>query len=221
MVARFAGHVFDTNVENNMYTRKSVLRPAAVRLLTILFVTASLFFGATGFIGIAQKQDQRYINRNAENFVQQYNSIMSHNLIVDTGELRCLALNIYWESRSEPLKGQLAVAGVTMNRVHSDKFPNTICGVVQHSRSIRKHSCQFSWWCDGKRDDPEELSAWRNAQQLARLFLAGIYQDPTANALWYHADYVTPDWADKMERTAKIGHHIFYRAENTHMAARS
>ncbi|WP_135075814.1 cell wall hydrolase [Terasakiella sp. SH-1] len=182
------------------------------RLLTITTVSLCLFLGVTGFIPWDEYHQDKRPASQADSFARQYNSITSHNLVVDTSELRCLALNIYWESRSESLNGQLAVAGVTMNRVANKKFPDTICGVVKHSRSARLHRCQFSWYCDGKTDTPKELEAWRNAQQVARLYLAGIYTDPTSNALWYHADYVNPSWAHKMTRTAKIGRHIFYRA---------
>ncbi|SCA57767.1 hypothetical protein MTBPR1_70039 [Candidatus Terasakiella magnetica] len=196
-----------------MRSVKSLMRPALGRILAMSVVSLSLFFGVTGFIPFEDYQKDTLKEPSAAAFVRQYNTITSHNLIVDTSELRCLALNIYWEARSEPLNGKLAVAGVTMNRVAHKKFPHTICGVVKHSRSARLHRCQFSWYCDGKKDIPRELTAWRDAQQVARLYLVGIYDDPTANALWYHADYVSPSWAGKMMRTAKIGRHIFYRAQ--------
>lgn len=188
------------------------VRPFLGRLCLMIFISASLFFGVTGFKRVDPNLSKdTYQVPSAQAFAHEFNSYMSHKLIVDSEEIRCLALNIYWEARSEDLDGQLAVAGVTMNRVSDDKFPDTICGVVTQSKSRQRlHRCQFSWWCDGKKDDPKELTAWRSAQQVARLFLAGIYQDPTENAKWYHADYVTPDWAERLHRTGKIGRHIFY-----------
>lgn len=125
-------------------------------------------------------------------------------------DLRCLALNIYWESRSEPVAGQIAVASVTMNRVRSSRFPDSICDVVRQGGEIRRHRCQFSWWCDGKKDKPLEVAAWRRANTLARLAYAGVMDDPTDGALWYHADYVKPRWAKHKQSTVKIGRHIFY-----------
>jgi len=136
---------------------------------------------------------------------------LAHSLLVDTTELHCLALNIYWEARSEPLEGQLAVAGVTLNRVASTRFPDSICDVVYQGGWAKRHKCQFSWQCDGLSDSPKEKHAWHAAQHLARLYLAGRYTDPTGDALWYHADYVDPYWADSMTQTAQIGRHIFYK----------
>ncbi len=125
-------------------------------------------------------------------------------------EIRCLALNIYWEARSEPLDGQVAVAAVTLNRVEDRSFPDEICNVVRQGGEIRRHRCQFSWWCDGKKDDPLEAEAWRRANTLARLTSAGVIEDPTGGAMWYHADYVDPYWADAKKQVTKIGRHIFF-----------
>ncbi|MBO6785478.1 MAG: cell wall hydrolase [Rhodospirillales bacterium] len=125
-------------------------------------------------------------------------------------QLRCLALNVYWEARSESIPGQIAVAAVTLNRVQSPRFPSNVCDVVRQGGEIRRHRCQFSWWCDGKKDEPLETTAWRRATTLARLVSAGVIEDPTDGALWYHADYVKPHWADAKERLTKIGRHIFY-----------
>lgn len=125
-------------------------------------------------------------------------------------EIRCLALNIYWEARSEPLTGQVAVAAVTLNRVEDRRFPDEICNVVRQGGEIRRHRCQFSWWCDGKKDDPLEAEAWRRANTLARLTAAGVIEDPTGGAMWYHADYVDPYWAEAKKQVTKIGRHIFY-----------
>lgn len=124
--------------------------------------------------------------------------------------LKCLAMNIYWEARSEPLVGQVAVAAVTLNRVEDQRFPDDVCKVVRQGGEIRRHRCQFSWWCDGKKDVPLEAEAWRRANTLARLTAAGVIQDPTGGAMWYHADYVEPYWAEAKKQVTKIGKHIFY-----------
>lgn len=125
-------------------------------------------------------------------------------------ELRCLALNVYWEARSEPLEGQLAVAAVTLNRTQDARFPSSVCDVVRDGGADRRHRCQFSWWCDGKSDEPLEIDAWRRAEMVAILTRAGVVPDPTKGALWYHADYVKPAWAKVKQITAQIGRHIFY-----------
>ncbi|MGB0681625.1 MAG: cell wall hydrolase [Magnetovibrionaceae bacterium] len=126
--------------------------------------------------------------------------------------LQCLAMNIYWEARSEPDLGQVAVAAVTLNRANHKAFPNDVCGVVQQGGAERRHLCQFSWWCDGKSDLPREDKAWDESMELARHVLDGELDDPTDGAMWYHADYVKPAWSRKKVRVAKIGRHIFYRA---------
>ena len=196
-------------------TAKRALKKGRTFMISLISLT--LFVSVTGFgplpardIDINSLGTQETLTEGFS-YTDDLGSFVSHNLILDTNELRCLALNIYWEARSEPLKGQLAVAGVTLNRVASKKFPNTICGVVKQTKKPRLHRCQFSWNCDGQSDTPKELKSWRNAQQLARLFTAGIYQDPTGNALWYHANYVKPYWADSMKQTARIGRHLFYK----------
>jgi spore germination cell wall hydrolase CwlJ-like protein len=129
---------------------------------------------------------------------------------VSKNDLECLALNVYHEARSEPQEGQLAVAAVTLNRVESESFPNSVCAVVKQGGE-RLHRCQFSWWCDGKSDKPSDEQAWDTALRLSRLSLLGLAPDPTKGALYYHATYVTPRWSRSFERTARIGAHLFYR----------
>lgn len=128
----------------------------------------------------------------------------------DATGLKCLALNVYWEARSEPLDGQFAVAAVTLNRTKDERFPSDLCAVVRDGGESKLHRCQFSWWCDGKQDAPVEEDAWRRAEMVALLMRAGVVSDPTDGALWYHADYVTPDWLRGKVATARIGRHVFY-----------
>jgi hypothetical protein len=126
-------------------------------------------------------------------------------------EFECLALNIYWESRSEPSLGQFAVAAVTLNRVAAPSFPDNVCGVVRQGGEDRLHRCQFSWWCDGKNDTPKDDAAWSAARFIAYTVLFFDPPDPTRGALWYHADYVKPSWSKALSRVTKIGRHIYYR----------
>lgn len=119
----------------------------------------------------------------------------------------CLALNVYFEARSEPIVAQFAVAQVTMNRVASDKYPDTVCDVVwQHK--------QFSWTHDGKSDKPKEAKAWDTAQWVASAVLDDDDNSLSVvplDTLHYHAEYVNPHWTVYCERVGKIGIHIFYR----------
>ncbi len=124
--------------------------------------------------------------------------------------LACLALNIYFEARGEPAIGKLAVGHVVMNRVAASSYPATVCGVVRQGGGINRYRCQFSWWCDGKSDQPSDTVAWEESLLLARQILSGGSADPTAGALWYHADYVSPHWKDTLRKGPTFGRHIFY-----------
>ncbi|MCU0894765.1 MAG: cell wall hydrolase, partial [Rhodospirillales bacterium] len=128
--------------------------------------------------------------------------------VFNTGEsledqVRCLALNIYFEARSETHAGRKAVAAVTINRLQSPRFPKTICEVVRQGGDEALHSCQFSWWCDGRSDKPREGRAWREAVKMAEQVLRHGVKDPTRGALWYHADYVKPVWRREKVRVAR------------------
>lgn len=119
-------------------------------------------------------------------------------------ESLCLKKNIYFESRGEPYLGQLAVGFVTLNRVNSPKFPNTICEVVKQKK-------QFSWYWDGKSDNIYDFTGWVKAVKVANDVMYGNYKDPTNGALFYHANYVKPYWQKHFKQTKKIYKHIFYR----------
>lgn len=131
----------------------------------------------------------------------------------------CLAQNIYFEARGSSLADQIAVADVVLNRVDSAKFPDTICEVVQQGQYKKglpvRNKCQFSWWCDGKSDWPFNKEAWANAQYLAyNMINHDSYVGITEGALNYHADYVKPKWAKKLQLVGQIGSHIYYRESN-------
>lgn len=125
--------------------------------------------------------------------------------------LSCLALNVYREAGNEPFEGKVAVAQVTLNRVNSNKFPRDVCDVVyQKSRFTERVVCQFSWYCDSKhRNRPVNQEAYDESYRVAKMvFLEDFRLESIENALYYHADYVNPNW--KLKRVTKIGTHIFY-----------
>jgi N-acetylmuramoyl-L-alanine amidase len=129
-------------------------------------------------------------------------------------DLHCLALNIYHEARGEPFEGKIAVGHVVLNRVKDKRFPRQICAVIMQGGEKRRHRCHFSWWCDGRSDRPRDARAWQESILVAKLIQSGLTRDPTEGALWYHAGYVSPSWAEKFIRQAKIGRHIFYVAND-------
>ena len=133
----------------------------------------------------------------------------------------CMAFNIYHEARNESMLGQIAVGQVVMNRVWDKRFPNTVCEVVTEAVTYKGtnkpvlHKCQFSWYCDGAKDDVNKDSkAWRYSLEYASIVLSGrIVLDVTEGATHYHATYVRPAWARTKTRTTRIDRHIFYRWE--------
>ena len=130
-------------------------------------------------------------------------------------QLDCLALNIYHEARGEPSEGKLAVGHVVMNRVADRRFPGSVCAVVRQGGFKRRWRCQFTWWCDGRSDDPNELAAWEDSLYYARKVLWRATEDPTRGALWYHADHVAPAWRKQKVEGPKIGKHIFYTSPSS------
>lgn len=127
-------------------------------------------------------------------------------------ELNCLALNIYHEARGEPDEGKYAVASVTLNRVESKHYPDTICKVVYQKRwdyLRNRYVGAFSWT---ELDNPVSTNnkAWVKAASVAK----DIYYNPESNrleqALFYHARHIRPSWARKKVSVAQIGRHIFY-----------
>lgn len=131
-------------------------------------------------------------------------------------EIDCLANNILFEAGHESEKGKMAVAFVTLNRVNSGFFPKTICDVVKQKTT---GICQFSWYCEDRANriyyakdlTPQQEMLYNEIRNIAVHVYAnyGKINDPTKGALFYHADYVRPNWKN-MIHTATIGRHIFY-----------
>jgi N-acetylmuramoyl-L-alanine amidase len=133
--------------------------------------------------------------------------IMSPVFEVDAKSQQCLAMALYWEARGEGREGMLAVSSVVLNRIEDERFPDSVCGVLQEGGE--SPPCQFSWWCDGKSDAPTNQTTWSEVDSLAHTFLATRPQDPTDGALFNHATSIQRPW--RRQLTAQIGNHIFYR----------
>ena len=149
-------------------------------------------------------------------------------------ELYCLAMNTYFEAKSEPIAGQYATADVVLNRVNDARYPNTICEVVlqgptreswktkqhkdlpedQRKFNPVKHRCQFSWYCDGRDDEPRKNSrSWKKSVEIAQMMILSKdwMPDVIDGATFYHADYVSPRWSREKRMVVRIGSHLFYR----------
>lgn len=119
-------------------------------------------------------------------------------------ELECLATGIYFESKSEPLTGQLAVGKVIANRARSGgRFPPSYCGVLFQRG-------QFSF-IRGRSLPSVQRSKkqWQTAVAVAKIVDQGLHESAVGNALFFHARYVSPGW--RLKRVASIGNHVFYR----------
>ena len=118
-------------------------------------------------------------------------------------ELNCLAGAIYFESKSEPLNGQLAVGRVVIARARSGRFPNSYCGVVYQPS-------QFSFVRGNAMPAINTASrGWKNAVAIAQIAHEGSWQSPVEGALFFHATRVSPGW--RLARMARVGNHVFYR----------
>lgn len=160
--------------------------------------------------------DPRAVSEKATNVSEKATNVAS-------SEVECMALNIYHEARSDNFAGKIAVADVVLNRVESNRYPNTVCEVVEQSKLRTnwkgnvvpvKNMCQFSWFCDGLSDEPYDAGSWEEAFAVAEASLTqDKYRGITEGATHYHATYVTPNWIDDrgMQVVGRIGQHKFYR----------
>jgi len=135
-------------------------------------------------------------------------------------DIYCVAQNIYFEAGNQPLAGKVAVAHVVLNRTKHPNYPTDICEVIYQAKwktnwngnqvPIR-NQCQFSWFCDGKSDDPVDSPTWLKSLHIARDVVQGAYPDITEGSTHYHSDKILPYWADSLNETVHINNHIFYK----------
>lgn len=127
---------------------------------------------------------------------------------------KCLAEAVYFESRGEAVRGQIAVAQVVMNRVFSGKYPETVCGVVYQNK-YRHFACQFTFACDNNPDVIREPEMWERAKKISKAMLDGqIWLPEVGKSTHYHAYWVRPSWVAEMKKMYKFGVHTFYRPRN-------
>ena len=150
---------------------------------------------------------------------------------VDPEQAYCLAENIYYESKGEDIRGQYAVASVTLNRANDPRFPNTVCGVVKQtgvSRIGKNIVCAFSWYCESNKKGKEipvrnkdgsinqaVVDQFQIASIIAITVLSGEVEDNTHGATHFHNPHISqPEWRLEMKKTATIGNHTFYKMPN-------
>ena len=196
-------------------------------LFLILFIAFGVGSEQIGYSEKSYVADFFYLhpkNTTANGLVEIADKVIDSSLVVNDKEVTCMAKNIFFEAAIESTAGKLAVAHVTLNRVESKHYPNTVCEVVYEGPHYtasdgqllpKRDRCQFSWYCDGRGDEPREGSRmWDEAQELARYILLRQDELPdiTDGALHYHANYIdAPRWASHKRVSTRIDTHIFYR----------
>lgn len=170
--------------------------------------------GNKGMTSVTEWISDQFHSYENETWEQRLKRLMRSNLeeaggpkkaVIDK-QVRCLAENIYFESRGESLTGQVAVAKVTLNRL-DEGYARTVCGVV-------KQGCQFSWVCNHPGSTPAGHN-WTQAVGIALVMLNNKDQveDPTNGATHFHATYINwqPSWKRVRDSVNQIGNHVFYR----------
>jgi len=176
--------------------------------LTKTFRAAGIAAAAMAFVASATYAAP-FLSLGVGDSVVPLSALVAHHNAVRSGaamdsETECLANAVYFEARSEPIEGQLAVAEVVLNRAASGKYPRTICRVVTQP-------AQFSFIRAGRFPKADRRSeAWRTASAIADIAKDELADELAPNILWYHATYVSPSWGKRLRRETQIGAHIFY-----------
>lgn len=144
----------------------------------------------------AHKEDRRHLARE-----------------VERQNLTCLARNVYFEARGEPVAGQFAVAHVTMNRTASGRFPDSVCGVVYQKNwdPLRRRFVGAFSWTELDALPVPTAEEWERAWKVAEAVYYGHEPPVLEGALFFHATHIKPEWAKEKRRVARIGNHVFYR----------
>ena len=184
------------------------INPAAAAALDAIAGIAPPMVSATNPVPLTPSEQLAYARANTP-ATGAYAS--GEAVEVSDKELWCLSTAIYFEARGESYRGQVAVAQVVLNRVKDHRYPDTICGVVYQNQH-RRNSCQFSFACDGIPESINDAKSWAQAQDIARRYTAGeLYLTEVGDATHYHATYVRPAWAPRMNKVTQIGLHVFYK----------
>jgi N-acetylmuramoyl-L-alanine amidase len=201
--------LLEARIWPTLWRRRLSYRFAAAKDgLAFLAMLALLGLGALGIVAFAYLDGTRIEPVRMEATLQE-----ERHALRRADDLECLAENVYFEARGEPLAGQYAVAEVTLNRTRARNFPHTVCQVV-HERhwdaGHRRFVADFSWVELGA-PAPEDGAAWKQAMKVASAAYDESYEPLVPGALFYHATNVRPAWSKSRRSLATIGNHIFYR----------
>lgn len=202
-----AGDVTRWFHQNDAATQRKPIQAATPRLIESPFAPKSL---RPLSAEAAQAWNQRVLTTQSAVEVATPLNVVAGAGTGFARSLQCMTSAIYYEAGNEPTDGQRAVAQVILNRVRHPEYPHTVCGVVFQGAE-RRTGCQFSFTCDGSLQRQPAALSWMRSQGVAAAALSGAVYAPVGWATHYHADYVVPYWAQKLQKLATIGHHIFYR----------
>lgn len=176
-------------------------------LIFLIFVATSVFLYHTRTNVNSDVIDYRNTQNQILSSLMQFAGIPK---IANDKDIKCLSENIYREASNQTIEGMSAVGHVVLNRMESGKFPSSACAVVKQKVGS---SCQFSWNCQKNLRKIDYTSEnWQQSYAVAYHLLndSGKLPDPTGEALFYHANYVHPNWGNRLKKTKIIGDHIFY-----------
>lgn len=184
-----------------------------------IMTNAIVFFGMVGFgvnVALQAKAERMEVDMLSVNALVEYIEQQS-----------CMQEALFFEARDQPEKGITNVAWVIMNRVESKRYPNTICDVVHQGLKDSNgrmvlNKCQFSYYCDGKDENMEDIARNNEIEANALILVSKISEnvinafiegedDPTHGATMYHTRAVSPSWSDHYDQIAILDDHIFYR----------
>lgn len=210
-------------------TKYKIAHPSSVKPTWKLAVAACMYVTAGVLVGgiamMAVRPVVYTVTEITKPTLQEVSPDMLPNRIISFASPnaeKCMALNIYHEARGEPFAGKVAVADVVLNRTKDSRTPDTVCAVVYEglkttAGKLYIAKCQFSWYCDGKSDEPTEDVAWQESLTIAQQMLSSKengYRGITEGATHYHTYDVDPPLWTKgrdVRMIGRIGDHIFYR----------
>ena len=163
-----------------------------------------LGFGVATFVALAFLQTEIQTVHEEVEDVKTFLIQTSERIHYTKVDEACLARNIYYEAGVDTIQGKYSVAQVTLNRLKTRHWGNTICKVV-HSPA------QFSWTLKDDLDKPEGQH-WRDSKMVAHHVLKDrIRVLPLQRALMYHAAWIpAPKWVEMRHRIMQVGKHIYY-----------
>jgi len=137
----------------------------------------------------------------------------SKPVAIAKSDLQCMAENIYYEAGNQSYVGKIAVGQVVLNRLKTQGYPDSVCGVIfDGSKNVKTSACQFSWTCAPHKAINTASDMWQQSLEVAKELLdKKIRVDVTEGATSYHADYVKPSWSKTLVKVTQIDQHIFYK----------